>query len=315
MRTPTRIIINVVLVFLLLNGLVLLGKWKYPVKGLDEVRSEPEAKIVAVGSSHSRVFTSRMLDAKTITGNLGGADLFEVCYKVDFYMSHLKDVELVIYVISPFSFFRDNAVTEKMRGSVLNQRRMYLYGQYPQWEILPSDYTNFIAGFAYPLVTVDHWQKVFWGSGAYERHEDIHDVEKLNATALGKARKLFNAEVERAVADAHGDIVAKTSLLLKEQILRLRQSGVDVVLVTPPFWRAYVEALPKDRLEIMTETAEELASETGSKYLNYASDARFIDDPTLFFDGDHLAGDSYNFFSVFNRDLKEARAGVSLVRE
>lgn len=289
---------------LALMGIALsrLGERYYPIVGETAVQAGRGAEVLVVGSSHAAILTSETLGVPTLNLFTCGADAFEMAYLSDYAISKVSTLRLAIVVISPFSFMRDYALHDMLLGEGLSQRRVELYGQYPQWRIISGDYGNFLAGKLYPLITHDHWSRLFWSTTASFLPDESPEAATLSEVGKGRAR-MISEEYEAFSAVYDGDMEERTKTALLNLIGLLRTTGMEVVLFTPPYWHAYTSALDERILAGMNRSVTWLVKESGVPYLSYMTDERFVRNPVVFHDADHLSRNAEAFYSVLRVDL------------
>lgn len=299
-----RLILFCVILFVAGGGLILFGRTLYPVIGEDAVRRARDAEVLVTGSSHARAIHAHVFSKRGIDLAYHGADGYEMAYLAGYGLSRLNNLRLAVLVVSPFTFIQDHGLYDRGAGSGLSQRRVEIYGQYPMWCMMPSDYSNFVAGRLYPLVTHDHWARFLYGYKPPELPPALTEKDALDQRGRMRASEL-NAQYRKMVGLHDGSLAHDISRSLEERIIDFQKNGVFVVLLTPPFWRAYVESLVPEMVKENDNAASELSRKTGAPYLSYMGDPRFIDDPELYWDADHLGVGATRFYEILRQDLKE----------
>jgi hypothetical protein len=207
-----------------------------------------------------------------------------------------------------------------------------LYARYPaSLEYIPGDTGNFLKGLLHPIVTEDHWRRVFehprWSGpprpaprpaaapapldlGAVRREIAASTAERSPEEHLRYATtRCGNDRVTNALMlEANPRVTEQVAAATRELIAGLRGRRVRVVFFTPPYYVAYNEACDERWRQLMLEQMGGIARETGVEYYDFSRDAEFENDPRLFTNADHLNGRGARLFSARLREATAARA-------
>ena len=214
-------------------------------------------------------------------------------YKLlDYYKTHLTKGAVVFIPISYFSFY----------GQPENQEESFLSRNKRYYTILPNSYimdydvkTDFFQNY---LLLVDYEMTAYYAFKSKPATEKSDDYPAVEQTADDID---LTADVGAAYLRHHGtNVLVDNGELVKNQdkvdalydmIALCKEIGARPVLVTTPFLREYNDEYLENDPDFLTKHREfikEICEETGAEYYDYSFDERFVDDHSLFMNGDHL---------------------------
>lgn len=225
---------------------------------------------------------------------------------LNYYKSHLARGAVVFIPISYSSFI----------GKPENQREGFLSRNKRYYTILPNSYivdydakTDFFQNF--PLL-VDYGMVayyVFNSQSATEKSDDYPKVEQtaddIDLVADVEATYLRHHVTNMPVVNGELVISQERVDALYDMIYLCKEIGARPVLVTTPFLSEYNNEYLENDPYYLTKHREfinEICEETGVEYYDYSFDERFVNDHSLFMNGDHL---NYNGAVKFTDILME----------
>ena len=256
---------------------------------------DDQLDIVNFGSSHGNNFIYVGTHHKGAALNKEGNTLYYDLQNLIYLHSHdrLTDNAIVMFPVSYFSFGMDENREDRLPDdSFVNDFYYYL----PPHQIY--NYSESKQRFLTIYRIQQNFQNLLSGNQR-QIEEAPQNAEQLNEHALKRA-------------EHHRDFVneaAKSANLgyLRTAIEYCHDHGYRPVLVCTPFYRRYTEEMNADGWLFSNYYAPigQLVRDTGVKFLDYSSDPRFTNDPTLFINSDHLnATGRLRFSQIILKDLK-----------
>ncbi len=138
--------------------------WFPQTKVMHFLKNRDKAEVVLLGSSHALCVSFDELGIKEGTGysiSALGSDMFEIAYHVRTAVLPTPNLKTVLVSMSYFSFLYDHGAFRKNGKNDMAGKRREMYASYPAWGFLPGDLAYYIEGKLYPVITEDHWEKVF----------------------------------------------------------------------------------------------------------------------------------------------------------
>ncbi len=291
-----RGVVFVALAFAFLTALESLSK-RYPPtdsqhRNLSRIQTVYEhadsIEVLVLGNSHaSYSFDPDEFPWKAGILGLADNDIFEVETQARALAPSMPCLRQVILTVSYTSFHWDNALGEEER--LLHSRRMfYAEGLLTPW--ISGDFRNYVQGKTYWLARSDHWRNVVIGltrgiewptqNSPTQTHEDLREHAEIRVDRyLGRSRLMMAQDA---------DLSQATYESLNRTIALLQDRGVDVVLVTPPYYTSYSERMEAaGKPAKMRALTRSLADENGVRWID-KSVGIFSSSPELFRDSDHL---------------------------
>lgn len=128
------------------------------------------------------------------------------------------------------------------------------------------------------------------------------DDSKLTESAYKTYVKHFEKRKEKDGSITWSD---EKLQVLDDIIIKLKKKGANVVLITLPTTREYIECYQKysdGYLSRFGEKVKEIAKKHGVEYLDYGSDTRICGEHRYFRDADHMNHDGANAFMNILKD-------------
>ncbi len=299
-----------------------IGRINYPAYGIQKKRikkilaNKDQVRALVVGASHGIAIRPEYLGFENGV-NLcdGGTDLFEIDYKLRSLLPRLPNVDTIIISISYFSFSYDNAVYQhpKNGGHTRSEKRREVYATYPSFRWIKGDIGNFFAGKLYPLVTEDHWEKVFNHASELVAAVDILRKQKTAPKLYNTPAALDQHGRRRAKSEYanhihnmkknHSELEKHTNSLMNHLVRYLKEKDIRTIFVISPFWRSYIDSFPDYYKDLLTDNLSFLINTYDIEIYNFSESAYFQNRPELFHNSDHLHKNSYG---IFCRLLKKA---------
>jgi hypothetical protein len=307
---------------LIVGALYLAGHRVYLTHRIEHDRGALEraakARVLLAGSSHGHDFSLKRSGLDGVDFSRGGQDLFEVGYIIRSAMRRARHVETVLIAMSYFSFSFDNAAYVDHGVQTRIGRRIQTYAGFGRLAFLPGDAPQFLKGSLWPLVTNDHYQRMFHGmEGALakdEAEEDEGDVaqepqEKAEPRSAERVRRHPARERRgnfqrhamhrcqsylswmRVMAKNHPRLASDAKTYLLDLVRELEAEGVRVVLFTPPFLEYYTGCFDARYQRQMRDGAGWVARQTHARYFDFSLDPAFTKNEDYFSDSDHLNDD------------------------
>lgn len=265
----------------------------------DLLRDSSQVQTLVLGNSHAGSIDAVTLGKGSIVLNRGGGDLFEVSLYARSLLQRLPHLRLLIITISPFSLDWDNAADNAMAI-----RRIHAYTALPTWHYLPSDAFRLMVGKLDPyagltsVVRSDAWQGVFHAiAGRRSQSPTTTAAGPVNAGCGQRTSKQLDEHADHRAQDAittmesmarvRSDIHGRALKALTDITLLAKERHVDIVLITPPYWHSYSTRLAA-KIPDIAGPVREFADQRLIPYLDHRSDPDFAEDPTAFYDSDHL---------------------------
>ncbi len=287
------------------------------------------------GSSHAECIDLKAMGRNGENLFSSAEDLFEVEYKVRSLLPYLTHLDTAFISMSFFSFVIDNAISRDPNRSRAGLR-VNLYAEYPATlPFIPGDGSYFVFGMLYPLVTTDHWHKVFFEEPdpAFVAPEPF--PQTMRPASIEAVRRKIHAMKEsqqrvawlqkhatarvRRYKDMFGRMLHRHPGLQKDAfdtavsiVRRLQERDIRVVLFTPPYYRSYNEAFNRKWKADMRRAMKDLEAKTGVEYYNFSEDDEFVNSTKPFKDSDHLNHIGSKLFSLkLRRAMMKTGAGRS----
>jgi hypothetical protein len=323
------------ILFLLVGALYLAGERVYSKGRIDRDRAvlerAPTARVLLIGSSHAKDVSLKLTDLQSVSVARGGMDLFELGYVLRSVKRAAPKLETVLIALSYFSFLFDNAAYFDHGVQTRIGRRIQTYTSYPRLAFLPGDAPQFLKGVLWPLLTKDHYQRMFQNAREALNTDETDEADeaepepaphaegparpavaherRTNLQRHAQARCRSYARWSRVMQHHHPGLAADAKAYLLELVRELEAQHVRVVLFTPPFLQAYSDCFDVRSQRLMRADAQAVERLTHARYFDYSLDARFTNRPELYTDSDHLnALGETEFTRRFVEDL--SRAGV-----
>jgi hypothetical protein len=265
-------------------------------KKVRKVLSNPEySEALVFGSSHANAINLLLLDYNGTMLHHNGADMFEVSYKLNTLIPRLANLKTVMISVSYFSFEYDNAAYINRQGvDTRADRRIRLYAAYHSMDYIEGDFRNYLKGKLYPLVTIDHWEKILCGSRPYQRRINMEMRMKMTQSekflrndAMVKV-KYLKKNIENMQAN-NPDLHEKALAAIEDVLSLLKKyENIRIVFVTPPFYHAYNEVYPAEFKTRMHSNMDYLQTRYNIEYYDFSKDKEFANDHTLFVNSNHL---------------------------
>jgi hypothetical protein len=318
---------------LLATPLYLVGMRYYHAQERERIRSVLEraedVEAVVFGSSHAECVDLDVMGLKGENLFSSAQDMFEIDYKVRSLLPRLKHLETAFVSVSYFSFLYDNAISPE-GGKNREGKRLAVYAEYPvTLPCIPGDAGHFLKGILHPLITTDHWRRVFSrrletseppeSGKAKTARRDLESVRReiarLGTSPAGRAELIAHAKLrcERyqetidAMVAEHPGLGEDALDVSTSFVSRLERRNVRVVLFTPPYFRDYNQQFDRTRRHVMEKSVDALISATGVEYYDFSHDAEFETNAALFLNSDHLNELGAALFSLKLKDRMDQR--------
>ncbi len=268
---------------------------------------------LAAGNSQGR---SVAFDALGLDGFhlwRAGADLAENEYLLRTFLPRLPSVRRVVFVLSHFSFQRDNSLELEVDRRAI-RRQLYAVAPGAQW--VRGDFLGWVGGRMGTLARQDHWWEVMQVLAGAQDPVDPRAVAAIHddgmPTAAVNLRRRTPEELQRHAQESRVPRqlrISRESLQLAPEtpdrcersllaIVELcREASVELLFVLPPVSRAYAEAYDPAVVRDMRRRMDRLVSEHGIRFHDFYEDAEFADRAEWFMDSDHLNRDGARAFS------------------
>lgn len=266
------------------------------------------AEALVVGSSHGYDVDFAAMTYRGYQLSRPWGDVFEAGYQLRHVTPMLPRLRLVLIPISYFTFAWDNG-----RSQRLADRRIHLYRSLFSTRYIAGDSRHFLEARleqVFPvgdIVREDHWKGPFYawigGGDAGQTRAVSGDCVHMDAAALeahARGRVLEHAGFSAEMGASRNELGRLTLAELRATIRDLQTRGIRVVLFTPPYWEGYTRAFESGApgaVSSMKDAMAELTGEGGIEYHDFSSDGRFIRQPQLFSDSDHLNDCGRRLFS------------------
>jgi hypothetical protein len=277
----------------------------------------PQAEIVIFGNSHALNISPEEGQFRGMNFGRGGQDLFELAHTARYVMPRASQARTVLIGISYFSFSLDNGAFRKRGVQTRIGRRLHTYAAFPRLGLIEGDTGPYLKGLLYPLVTGDHWERIWTGvydaSRADEEDEEVRPKTKLVLRTPAQLESISRRRVRGYLGlmsnmrKNNPEVMNETYETLLELILDLQDRGLTVALFTAPYYAAYSKQFPKVWQTRLSENAKKLSKATGARYHDFSKNSELVDRAELFADGDHLNLDGKKIFSRMIADLPEVR--------
>lgn len=138
----------------------------------------------------------------------------------------------------------------------------------------------------------------------WDRTADDIDLE-------GDLQYSFDRHFVKGKRDEKGNLIYNQEEInaVYSMISLCKTKGWRPILITTPLLKEYSErALQdgKDQMEAFHRLVDQIAKETDTPYYDYSLDKRFVNDHSLFMDGDHLNRNGARIFTdILLKDVKE----------
>lgn len=289
-------------------------------------------EVLVLGSSHAQAIDLEAMGLRGENLFMVAQDMFETAYGARVMAPRLPRLALVFVSVSNFTFLHDNGPFRRGGVRTRSVLRVKMYARYPiSLDSIPGDASNALKGLLHPIVTEDHWRRVFehprWSAPPRPAPRPAEapaplELETVRREVAASTAARSHEEHARYAATRCGNDRVTNALMLeanprvtemvaattRELIAGLRARGVRVVFFTPPYYVAYNEACDERWRQLMLDEMGRIARETGVEYYDFSRDPEFERDPRLFTNADHLNGRGARLFSARLREAMAARA-------
>ena len=260
-------------------------------KEIEETISNGECiQVIVIGSSHAACIDIPTLGLDGINLALGGRDIPEIQYYLDFLIPRLPNLQYVFVSISYFSFFLDNQLISKG----LADSRIAMYSSIPSFSYLSGDQANFLVGRFFPFVQPDHWQGFLKDMFNIYSIRDIKNDSGLTSniwipdSGVIQARTLnFELKKQRTMSK-NPNVVSKNLTGIKKIISTCKQNNLTIVFFTPPYYHLYNSYYNSNDICQTDSIMQLLQSRYHMLYLNFSHDSNYCYNELFFLDEDHL---------------------------
>lgn len=271
------------------------------------------ARVLLIGSSHAKDFSLKAAGLDGVTIARGGMDLFELSYITRAVLRKAERLDTVVIALSYFSFSFDNAAYVEHGVQTRIGRRVQTYSSFPRLAFLPGDASQFLKGMLWPLVTKDHYQRMFRDVGealtSEDDDEDANEIEPEHpapAKAAGGARRPVtpyrraglvrhalrrckeHSQWARVMHRNHPKLADDARAYALDLVRELEAKKIRVILFTGPFLKPYSDCFEAYMQRAMRGSARWLERSTHARYFDYSLDAEFVGRDDYFSDSDHL---------------------------
>ena len=264
-------------------------------------RSVPnEIQICNTGSSHGLYgFSYEDLNSKYNGFNFGlqSQSLLYDKRILEHYKDNLAD-DAVVFI--PVSYFVLYGQTENLEADFESKNQRY-YKFLPRKLITDYDWKTAILQKCPLISAYENIAHVFLGRSVAST--DLWEMQTADNIDLSlDVEAAYKRHIVTNKIDENGNRIINYDNLnsLYDMIEFCKDIGVRPVLLTTPFLREYIDAIQKGSPEFFNEFYEllnEVIEETGVEYYDYSQDGRFIDEHSLFMNGDHLNKSGATYFS------------------
>lgn len=302
---------------------------------LVEERSDCEALVV--GNSHAQAIHFETLGVDGYYLHRGGLDLIEAEYVLRSVVDELPELRTVLLPISFFAFHRDNGLDT---GISRAHFRREAYAAFNTWSWRPGELRLWLQARLAHLVRPDRGEGLILGTDA-ETREEVAGIEPdgrewkravdFDESRLARAatdgvwhedlahhasiRVGFQLDPTRAVVETNPDIAAENERVLERIAELLAGEGIELVLFTPPYYRAYLrefedwgEGFGSELMTTAPERAAAIAARHANVvYFDHSHDNDFRAQPRRFRDSDHVSSRGAEQYSeLLRRELVAA---------
>jgi hypothetical protein len=273
------------------------------------------AEILVLGNSHAHAFDETLLGGRVARIGLAWNDAFEVEHQVQVLLPDMPRLRAAIIAISYTTFHRDNALGDHDR--FIDSRRLF-YAEYPLGGWIRGAFGTYAVARTYWLSRSDHWYGVVAGL----RHGENDETDER--PALSEAELDEHAEIRaaqfiesaEAMEELDPGLPKATYGALSRTIALLREHGVDVVLLTPPYHHSYDRRMAESTYPSEARwLARRLAREHRVTWIDAGGLEDFAFRNALFRDSDHLNGRGRSEFTRWLLEEMGTRLPAVLVEE
>jgi hypothetical protein len=298
------------------------------------LREMVNRRVLLLGSSHGRdlVLSTAGLDGVDLSHD--GQDLFEMAYIARSVKAKAPKLDTVFVTLSYFSFVFDNAAYLSKGVQTRVDRRVGLYRVFGRLSFIPGDSPQYLKAMLAPVITRDHYRKVFGrlpdevssaigeedegDEAEFDEEDDDPAPEKRRHSRRGlpgyfqryaRGRCHLYADLTHVMQHNHPGLVGDTKQLMLRLTRELEAASVRVVFFTPPFLLPYNACFDQRQQRLTRETGRWLAQATRARYFDFSTDPSFVNHERYFKNTDHLSRPGKAAFSkLFAAALaKEAR--------
>lgn len=314
----------------LVAPLYALGTQRYLPPELEQDRRSLAAmatgRVIVLGSSHGYDIVPKEVGLVGENFSHTGQDVFEMAQIARVVKGHAPYLDTVIFTLSYFTFALDNAAYLEAGVQARIGKRLDLYAAFPSLRFISGDGAAWLKGMLFPLITGDHWQRVFIRPRAGSRapgaklddddqipdpaqearsEESAESAESLTRHARQRCRsykylmanmRAHHPKLEEDAFDTLYDVVSE-----------LEAANIHVILVTPPYYEAYSKCFDRQRQALTRGNAREIVAKTGAEYIDAGNSAAFATSRELYTDSDHLNGEGQRTFSRWLKSQLAAR--------
>ena len=275
-----------------LNKIYVLGDGTDP-DGVAKFQTMPASiEICNFGSSHGVCgFNYENWEDKYSCFNfaLGAQSLLYDSRLLNYYQDHIAEGAIVIIPISYFSFYGE---PEDQENDFESKNKRY-YKILPPEDITDYNYQLDVL-MKYPVTTA--YEKLFpeicpWSPVTAAGDQPVATAADINIEAA--AEDAYTRHLVKGKTNDDGSMIVNDENVsaVYKMIEICRERGARPVLVTPPFLWEYTKQAEEHSpgfFEGYYAQINEIVTETGAEYFDYSRDERFIHEPELFMDIDHL---------------------------
>lgn len=294
----TRALRLTTLWILCLAGLYGLSEWVDPVYPRMKARRElarvraTELEAVSLGNSHAGAIDFETLDMKGLHLWNPGGDLHEAAFILGEMLPRLPAARCVMVGLSPYMLAADNAVARR-------DIRYQIYARTLSLRHLEGDIGHWLGGKLSPVARTDNWKGVlrsfrvprseFEIDGLLIRADSIATLPPDSLAQHARSRAMLHRGFATDALAARPETPQRSIARLEEIVGLAAARGIGVVLFTPPYTPAFLDALEPDALPAIRAVAARVARDhPGVEYFDASTDPRFRRSPNFFMDGDHL---------------------------
>ena len=274
--------------------------------------------LLVLGSSHGFNLLPKEMGFEGVNLAHGGQDGFEMGYMARAVKRASPNLRTVVFTLSYFTFFFDNAAYLQGGRNTRIGRRVGMYSAFRSFPHIPGDGTSFVKGVLYPVVTSDHWKSLLWPSPsdapAYVKASGLPPNSKGDKQVASESSIATHArrrcsqykKLIRNMTSHHENLDDDVYAFLRNVSGELEDAGVRVVLVIPAYYETYNACFDAKRQAQTRRLAKRLAKETGAELIDAGTEPEFSNNSEFFSNSDHM---NRNGKVAFSRWLGRRLAG------
>ena len=230
-------------------------------------------------------------------------------YKIlEYYKDHISKDAIVFINISYFSFY---GIDETMMDNFESKNKRY-YKFLPRESILNFDWKTYIYEVKFPSLCA--YDKLFLGLlFGEEKQEDEWETQTaydIDMDAYSKAA--YERHIIKNRVDENGNRIINSENVeaLYKMIEICRDIGATPILITTPYLTEYTDRVKENSgfYDDFYDKIDQIVSNTGVEYYNYAFDKRFSNNYALFMNADHLnKTGALRFVDILMQEVVEGR--------